>query len=85
MLVLNSSLDWGKCRIALDSEIKGLPYNRDLRTMLSNIDSMVADLSKLEVEARRTKKKELCSTNLKNINQAINTLRQWIVMAALIG
>ena len=52
--------------------------------MASNIDKMVEDLSKHEVEARRIGKPEYTKEKVEAINQAINHLEKLILIATLI-
>lgn len=84
MLEISNSLEWPAVRRKLLSDIRSLNYNADLRKMLQAIDVMVTELSKCEVEARRTKNTKLTATHLKNINGAIVNLDQWIVMGGLL-
>lgn len=84
-MAISNSLGWNTIKTKLMGDIKALPYNRDLYTMLNSIDGMVSMLSRLEVEARRTKKTSLCAKQLDEINTAIEKLEQWIVLAALLG
>lgn len=84
--MITSSLDWEqRLRPELKQKILNLPYNRDLRTMLKNIDNMIMQLSKAEVNARRNHKKIESLTELQAVNNAISTLEKWLIMAALIG
>lgn len=83
--MIKGSLDWNSRRVQLALQIGGLPYNVDLRRMLRNIDTMVDKLSQLEVEGRRTHNASKVEEQLEQVNGAIVTLEQWIVMAALIG
>lgn len=80
---IKSSLEWPKVRMAIERELKILNYNGDLRRMLSAIDGMVTDLSKLEVIARQTKRPDKCATKISEINSAINDLDGWIIIATL--
>lgn len=83
--MIENSLDYPAYRDKLMLSIKALPYNRELRKMLSNIDDMVKDLSKAEVYARRGHKDISSLSELKLVNESIKYLEQWIVMGALIG
>lgn len=82
--MIANSLDWSTERGSLHSKIRDLPYNSQLRTMLKNIDGMVEELSRLEVEARRTKKMGYSDAQLNTVNSAIQTLEQWIIMGAFL-
>ena len=83
--MIESSLDYINYREKLLASIRVLPYNKELRQMLSNIDGMVRDLSKAEVHARRGHKDIADLPELKRVNESIKFLEQWIVMGALIG
>jgi flagellin-like hook-associated protein FlgL len=82
------SLDWDQVRNSLKDQLNQLSYNSDLRKMLKTIDTLVADLSKLEVEARqhgnRGSYQSRCESKVEEINNAINNLDKWITMAALL-
>ena len=82
--MINNSLVWDTYRIKLKDKILDLPYNPDLIKLLKNIDGMIDTLSRLEVEARRTKNVGRCSEQLQKINGAVDTLEKWIMMAELL-
>lgn len=52
--------------------------------MLSNIDTMVIELSRAEVDGRRSRNLRGVQEHLKGVNGAIATLEQWIMIAELI-
>jgi predicted nucleic acid-binding Zn-ribbon protein len=79
---INSSLDWDAVLTELRRQIGELSYNPDLWKMLNNIDDMVDDLSKNEVEARR-KRSSKTEKQLQEINEAIDRLEKLLLMAAL--
>lgn len=83
--MIQQSLDYSEYREKLLSSIKSVPYSRELRRMLENIDDMVKDLSKAEVLARRTHKNIAELPELKRVNESIEFLEKWIVMGALLG
>jgi hypothetical protein len=82
---ITTSLDWEATRSEIMSQIHRLDYNADLRKMLKSIDHMVEELSKLEVEARRINKTTKTQPKIDAINNAIETLDQFITMAALLN
>ena len=51
--------------------------------MLKNIDTMITELSKIEVEARRTKRDTVVKAQLDKINEAVDTVEKWVIMAVL--
>ena len=82
--MITNSLEWDIYRIKLKNKILDLPYNPDLRKLLKNIDGMIETLSRLEVEARRTKNITRSDEQLQKINGAVDTLEKWIMMAELL-
>ena len=81
--MIKNSLEWQAHRRDLAEKVRSVPYSPDLRRMLKNIDDLVTELSKIEVEARRTKSKTKVNIHLNKISEAINTLEQWTLLAAL--
>ncbi len=77
------SLDWQRVNAELSSQLSSSGFNVDLRRMLSNITLMVTELSKLEVEARRSKSDRVTQEKVADINKAINHLEKLILMAML--
>jgi hypothetical protein len=77
------STDWQEVHRKLRLEMNAVGYNVDLHRMLSNIDKMVSDLSKIEVEARRTRSTVLYREHLADINNAIDRLEKLVIMAKL--
>jgi len=80
---ITSSLDWHDVHTKLRTQINSLPYNPDLRKMLNNITNMVTELSKLEVDTRRTQKFSYTEKQVNEINQAIDHLEKLLLMAEL--
>jgi transcription antitermination factor NusA-like protein len=81
--MIKNSLEWQAQRRDLAEKVSSVPYSPDLKRMLKNIDDLVTELSKIEVDARRTKSNTKVNIHLNKISAAINTLEQWIFMAAL--
>ena len=82
---IKNSLEWETVRRDLKQQILKLPYDTSIREMLRNIDRMVDDLSRTEVEARRTKNNGYSDRSLGKINEAIETLEKIIMIAVLIS
>ena len=80
---IENSLDWQKVGIDLQSQISQLGYNADLNKMFVNIGLMVTALSKLEVEARRSKSTRVTTEKVTEINKAIDHLEKLLLMALL--
>lgn len=83
--MLQQSLDYSQYRDKLASQIQAVPYSRELRLMLANIDAMVTELSKAEVVARRQHRGISELPELKRVNSAIEELEKWLIMGALIN
>jgi hypothetical protein len=80
---IEQATDWENVKDELRSVVRGIGYNPDLNRMIKNIDSMVAELSKLEVEARRTRKTTYIQSEINKINDAITTIEKWLMIATL--
>ena len=77
--------DFQEVSTELRKELREIPYNKDLRKMYQNIESMVSSLSKLEVEARRSARSYACETKVSEINKAIDHLEKLILIARLMS
>ena len=75
--------DWDRISIDLENQLRSIGYNPDLRKMLKNIDAMVTDLSKMEVEARRIHSMTLTKPKVDKINKSIDHLEKLLLMAKL--
>lgn len=80
---IETSLDWSNIRNQLRTQLDNLPYNVDLHKMLKNIDKMVDELSKVEVEARRIRNTSYLVDRVSDINKSIDHLEKLILMASL--
>lgn len=84
--LITDSLDGRLVYERLDKEFcTTVRYNHDLRRMLSNIRTMISELSKKEVEARRLRSPLIVEKNLTEINKAITHFRQLLLMAQLMN
>lgn len=81
---IENSLEWSDVRSSLVNQLDSIGYNPDLRKMLKNIDSMVIEFSKLEVESRRTRKNTYSDIQKDKINTAIDHLEKLLLIAKLI-
>lgn len=81
--MITNSLEWHQRRSELQQQMQSLPYNRELRKMLENIDTMVLRLSNAEVVARRNKRSFDKLDELRAVNEAIDTLEQWMIFGRL--
>ena len=82
-MAIKNSLDWNSEGIRLQQLIYTSGYNPDLQKIFNNISKMIDDLSKLEVDARRTQKFSYTETKVLQINQAISHLDNLLIMAIL--
>jgi hypothetical protein len=87
MKVINST-DWHAVRDQLTSKIIKFPLwsnqYKDLSRLILNIDHVVRELSRTEVEARRNRSnnsEELIS----RINQDIELVEEYLLLAILLG
>ena len=80
---IERAIDWNQVSIDLSSQMNGIGYNPDLIRMHRNLDKMVTELSKLEVNLRRTGKFEMLDTRVAEINKAINHFEKLLLMANL--
>jgi hypothetical protein len=80
---IQRAIDWNQVSIDLSSQMNGIGYNPDLHRMHKNIDKMVSELSKLEVNLRRTGKFEMLDDRVFEINKAINHFEKLLLMANL--
>lgn len=82
--IIKTSLDWAKVESDLMAQTYGLVYRSDVCAMIKNVQTTITELSKAEVEARHGrphKAKEL----LAKVNQDIDMVESYILVAALIG
>jgi hypothetical protein len=80
---IERAIDWNQVSIDLSSQMNGIGYNPDLVRMHRNLDKMVTELSKLEVNLRRIGKFEMLGTRVAEINKAINHFEKLLLMANL--
>ena len=66
-------------------QLNRLPYNPDLRKLCNNIGEMNSQLSRLEVEARRTRKTSKVDAHKEDLVKAIKHLENLILMAKLMA
>ena len=77
------AIDWQEVHSEFKVQLRKLGYNPDLHKMLHNISDMVVNLSKLEVDARRSKSDWATKEHLEKINKAIDHLEKLLLMAML--
>lgn len=82
--MIETSLDWAPIRDKLLRDSRNTRHFRDIQKMISNISRTVTDLSRAEVDYRRGKKHKTLEI-LEKINQDIEIVREFILVANLIG
>ncbi len=81
--MIHSSLDWNIARYDLVQTIIKTTDRVGAMRMIWNIDDMVTDLSRLEVDARRTRVTHYTVDQLEKVNQAILTFEQLLMITIL--
>jgi hypothetical protein len=82
--MIQTSLDWPAVEQDLLVSSRGLRYQHQLVRMIHNINQSVSDLSRAEVAARRGKRTQ-AEGILDQINQDIEMVREYILVARLLG
>ena len=81
---LQKSTDWTPIEITLSSKCRNLTHSSDVRRMIRNIGLEVSQLSKAEVLAR-TGRSNKAQELLVKINEDIETVEGFLLVAALLG
>ena len=79
---IEHALDWHVVSDDLLRQLNSINYNPDLHKMHRNIGKMATELSKLEV-TYRGKRCTLLTDKVTEINNAIDRLEKFIIMAKL--
>lgn len=66
-------------------QIRTLPYNPDLIKLLKNCEALCTEVSKKEVLGRNSRQNYHTEKPLKDLNDAIDRLEKWIVIAKLMA
>jgi hypothetical protein len=80
---IETALDWQEASIQISKDLNRIGYNPDLRKMFNNLQLMVTELSKLEVNGRRLRTNNFTQTQVEKINKAIDHLEKLILMGLL--
>lgn len=81
---ISNSLEWGGVETVLFNRCRQLKNKTDLHSMIDNIGKSVNELSKAEVLGRRGQK-HLVEDALSKVNQEIELVEEFILIAALLG
>lgn len=82
--IIKTSIEWSEIESILRNRIRGLTHERDIIKLINNLRITVTELSKAEVEARRGRSANTISLLVK-VNQDIEVVEEYILVAALIG
>lgn len=84
--MITCSLDWSDRREEIYKKISTVSraQSLELKKLLNTIDNLVRDLSRAEVTARRNHQEIEKLPELAKVNEAIDNLEQWLIMAALL-
>ena len=80
---IETALDWQNVSLQIRRDLNSIGYNPDLKKMFDNIQLMVTELSKLEVNGRRIRSTTYTQTQVEKINNAIDHLEKLILMGLL--
>jgi len=82
--MIRTSLDWTNCEIHLLLKTQKLSHGKEVRKMIGNIRKEITELSKAEVELRQGRK-HITDDLLIKINEDIEMVEEYLLVAALIG
>jgi hypothetical protein len=81
---ISKATEWYDVRTELTRQVMGLPeHNPQFSLLLNNISTMVSGLSKLEAEYRNKPNHWSIRKQLTEINQAIDMVEKYILIAIL--
>ena len=81
---IQTSIDWTLIESDLHSKCRHFTHADEVRRMIRNITSEVTELSKAEVLARQGRK-DLAAKLLIQINQDIEMVEEYLLVAAILG
>ena len=85
---IKTALDWPKVEAVLlenSKNLKDYEHRKEVGKVINNLGKMVSQLSKLELEARRSpfKSHQRVTEQLVKLNEEINNLEQWLTLLML--
>ena len=80
---IQTALDWQQVSMQIRKDLNSIGYNPDLKKLFDNIQLMVTELSKLEVNGRRIRSTDYAQSQVEKINKAIDHLEKLILMGLL--
>jgi len=81
---IQTSTDWAMVESNLNSKCRKFAHSDEVKKMIRNINSEITELSKAEVQARQGRKDRATELLIK-INQDIEMVEDYILVAAIIG
>lgn len=84
MNTIMTSLEWANYESKLLSKTHDLKHGHEVRKMIANVRSEITKLSKAEVSVRQGKR-HAADELLISINQDIEMIEDYLLVAALIG
>jgi hypothetical protein len=84
IMKIQTSTDWVAVESKLNSKCRNLIHGDEVKKMIRNITSEITKLSKAEVQARQGRKGQ-ASELLMKINQDIEMVEEYLLVAAIIG
>lgn len=79
----NTALEAEKIIDQLRNQLKSLPYNKDLRKLLTNCEKLKAELGSSEVRARQYQRPGLTNGPRAELKAALDYLEKVIIIATL--
>lgn len=79
-----SAIEWRRRLDSVLRDLRNSQYNPDLYKLYSNIDSMITELSKMEVHDRQYKTKNRIIAQSNKIKQSIDYLEKMILILKLL-
>jgi archaellum component FlaC len=87
MLEIKNSLDWPRVETEIRKLKKTVPmFEADIKRVSNYINSLVTELSQLEVKARSTRSRSVtddCSKKVAKINEELKQIQKFHLMAVL--
>jgi ppGpp synthetase/RelA/SpoT-type nucleotidyltranferase len=87
MLQIKTSLDWSKVETEIRKLGSLLPeFDQDIKRIRNNVNTLVKELSQLEVEARSSRSRSMidkCNKKAERINEELKQLQRFHLMSLL--
>ena len=87
MLQIKTSLDWSKVETEIRKLGSLLPeFDQDIKRIRNNVNTLVKELSQLEVEARSSRSRSMidkCNKKAERINEELKQVQRFHLMSLL--